>query len=152
MLRRLQVFKVTRRAGWAATIVAVLFTLTEPAVAETIPGPIAAHVLRVIDGDSLLVEIKLWFGQTVIEHVRIAGIDAPEMKGRCASEIEAARGARQYLAGLVGGRDVELRDVRREKYGRALARVAAGGVDVSTQMIDTGQARPYGGGRRLGWC
>ena len=109
-------------------------------------------MLRVIDGDTLLVEIRIWFGQTVIEHVRIAGIDAPEMKGRCPSEIEAARAARQYLAGLVSGGAVELRDVRREKYGRALAKVTADGIDVPARMIEGGYARPYAGGKRLSWC
>lgn len=136
----------------ASVIIARIFALALPAAAETIPGPIQARVIRIFDGDSFLAEIKLWFGQTVIEHIRIAGIDAPEMKGRCPSEIEAAKGARQYLAGLVGAGSIELRDVRREKYGRALASVTAGGIDVSTQMIEAGHARPYGGGRRLSWC
>ena len=136
----------------AAAIVAGNFALALPAAAETIPGPIQARVIRIFDGDSFLAEIKLWFGQTVVEHVRIAGIDAPEMKGRCPSEIEAAKGARQYLAGLVGGGPVELRDVRREKYGRALAAVTAGGVYISSRMIEAGHARPYAGGKRLSWC
>ncbi len=116
------------------------------------PGPFQAHVLRVIDGDTLIVQVGLWFGQSVIEHVRIAGIDAPEMKGRCPSETEAAKAARLYLAGLVSGGAVELRDVRREKYGRALATVVAGGVDISSRMIEAGHARPYAGARRLSWC
>lgn len=126
--------------------------LGPPATAETLPGPVPARVLRVVDGDTLLVEIKIWFGQTVIEHVRIAGIDAPEMKGRCPSEIEAARRARQYLAGLVSGAAVELRDVRREKYGRALAGLTVDGIDVSGRMIAAGYARAYAGGKRLSWC
>jgi len=143
---------LTIRLNLAAAVVAWALGLGSPAVAETLPGPVSARVLRVIDGDTLLVEIKIWFGQTVIEHVRIAGIDAPEMKGRCPSEIEAARGARQYLAGLVSGEPVELRDVKREKYGRALAAVTAGGIDVPARMIEAGYARPYAGGKRLSWC
>lgn len=134
-----------------AVIIATL-GICHPAVAETIPGPIPARILRVVDGDTLLVEIKIWFGQTVVEHVRIAGIDAPEMKGRCPSEIEAARGARQYLSGLVGGGAVELRDIRREKYGRALAAVTVEGIDIASRMIEIGYARAYAGGRRLSWC
>lgn len=100
----------------AAAIVALIVALTEPSRAQTLPGPFQARVVKVIDGDSLIVQVGLWFGQSVIEHIRIAGIDAPEMKGRCPSEIEAARAARQYLAGLVGGGAVELRDVRREVW------------------------------------
>lgn len=136
----------------SAAVLAALLGLDHAAVAEAIPGPIPVRILRVIDGDTLLVEITIRFGQTVVEHVRIAGIDAPELKGRCLSEIQAARGARQYLTELVGGGAVELRDMRREKFGRALARVTSNGIDVSTRMIEAGQARPYSGGKRLGWC
>ena len=143
---------MNRRAGLSAAIVAGIVALAAPSTAETIPGPIPARILRVIDGDSLLVEIKLWFGQTVVEHVRIVGIDAPEMKGQCPSEIDAARGARGYLAGLVGGGTVELRDVRRDKYGRALASVTAGGVDVGEALLSEGLARPYDCRKRGGWC
>ena len=116
------------------------------------PGPFQARVVRVIDGDSLIVQVGLWFGQSVVEHIRIAGIDAPEMKGRCPSEIDAAKAARQYLAGLVGGGAIELRDVRREKYGRALASVIAGGVNVGEALVREGLARPYDGRKRGGWC
>ena len=140
------------RVMLAATALFGVLGLGSADGAETMPGPFQARVVRVVDGDSLIVQVGLWFGQSVIEHVRIAGIDAPEMKGRCPIEIEAARAARQYLAGLVGGGVVELRDVRREKYGRALARVVAGGVDISSRMIEAGHARSYGGGRRLSWC
>ncbi len=137
--------------------VAIIFWLAlvlrlPTAQAETLPGPIQARVVRVIDGDTLIVQVGIWFGQSVVEHIRIAGIDAPEMKGRCPSEIDAARAARQYVAGLVGGGAVELRDVRREKYGRALASVIAGGVDVGEALLREGLVRPYRGGKRAGWC
>lgn len=146
---------MTKTASSTLRVIYILLTLvvcSPQAQAETLPGPFRARVVRVIDGDTLIAEVGLWFGQSVIEHIRIAGIDAPEMKGRCPSEIEAARSARQYLSGLVGTGQIELIDVRREKYGRALARVMAGGFDISTQMIEAGYARPYLGGKRLSWC
>lgn len=140
---------------WRKAVGAFLLTLVlgpSVAQAETMPGPFQARVLRVIDGDTLIVQVGLWFGQSIIEHIRIFGIDAPELRGRCPSETEAAKSARQYLAGLVASGPVELRDVRREKYGRALASVTAGGIDISSRMIEAGHARPYGGGKRLSWC
>lgn len=136
----------------AVAVIAGVLGLGPPAIAETIPGPVEARVIRVLDGDTLIVEVRLWFGQTIVEHVRITGIDAPEMKGRCPTEIAAARDARRYLAGLAGLGLIELRDVRREKYGRALARVTASGLDIASRMIEAGVARPYSGGRRQGWC
>ena len=136
----------------AAAFGAWALALGPQAVAETLPGPFQARVVRVIDGDTLIVQVGLWFGQSVIEHIRIAGIDAPEMKGRCPSETAAARTAGQYLATLIGAGPLELRDVRHEKYGRTLARVFVNGLDVAKEMLGAGHARPYSGGKREGWC
>jgi len=41
-------------------------------------------MLRVIDGDTLLVEARPWPQQTMEVYVRIRGIDAPEMHSGCA--------------------------------------------------------------------
>jgi endonuclease YncB( thermonuclease family) len=125
-----------------------------PAAAETLPGPVAARVLRVLDGDTFLAEVRVWFGQVVTERVRILGIDAPEIgaHARCAEEAVAAERSRQFLAGLLGRGPVELYQLRRDKYGRALALVTAQGIDVSARMIEAGHARPYAGARRMSWC
>lgn len=45
-----------------------------------------------------------------------------------------------------------MRQVRRDKFGRALALVTAYGTDVSSRMIEAEHARQYAGGRRLSWC
>ena len=103
-------------------------------------------MLRVLDGDTFVAEIRVWFSQAVVERVRIAGIDAPEIgtHARCEAEAEAAERSRQYLAGLLGRGPVELYQLRRDKHGRALALVVAHGIDVPTRMIEAGHARPYG--------
>ena len=140
----------------AVTIAAVaaLVGFGLSASAEILPGPVSARVLRVLDGDTFVAEIRVWFSQAVVERVRIAGIDAPEIgtHARCAEEAEAAERSRQYLAGLLGRGPVELYQLRRDKYGRALALVVAHGIDVPARMIETGHARPYAGARRLSWC
>lgn len=145
---------MTIRVIVSAAVVAWALIVAPPAVAETLPGPISARVIRVIDGDTFVAEIRVWFGQIVTEHVRIAGIDAPEIgsHARCTGEAEAAERARQFLAGLLGRGPVDLYQVRRDKYGRALAQVVAYGIDVPARMIEAGHARPYAGGRRLSWC
>lgn len=136
----------------AAVLLATAFG--PPASAETLPGPVSARVLRVLDGDTFVAEIKVWFGQVIVERVRIVGIDAPEIgaHARCEEEAEAAERSRQYLAGLLGRGPVDLYQLRRDKYGRALALVISHGIDVPARMIEAGHARPYGGARRLGWC
>lgn len=119
-----------------------------------LPGPVTAQVLRVIDGDTVRVRATVWLGSTVEIDVRLAGIDAPEMRGRCAREKILAASARDALLYMLGDGPVALRDVRYGKYaGRVIARIAApDGRDVSQIMRTKGLARPYGGGKRIQWC
>lgn len=120
----------------------------------TVAGPVAARVLRVVDGDTLHVVAAIWPGQMVETRVRLVGIDAPELRGRCEVERARAAAARDSLSGFVGDGLVFLHEIRFGKYaGRVLARVAgADGRDLSLAMIEAGLARPYEGGRRETWC
>jgi endonuclease YncB( thermonuclease family) len=86
--------------------------------------------------------------------VRLRGIDAPELHGRCASETAAAAKARDRLAALVGAaKRVEIHDCSGDKYGgRWDCHVAADGRDLGAQLVAEGLARRYSGGTRQGWC
>ena len=35
----------------------------EPGLAEIVPGPIPARIVRVIDGDTIVVRARIWLGQ-----------------------------------------------------------------------------------------
>ena len=50
---------------------------------EVLAGPVPARILRVIDGDTLRVRTRIWLGMDMEIDVRINGIDAPELRGRC---------------------------------------------------------------------
>lgn len=139
-----------------------------PAVAgERLPGPVPGIVERVIDGDTLTVRVRVWLGQQVRVHVRLAGIDAPEIKGRCAKERAMATGAQRFAADFIANSagvaapaashtppQIWLSDISEGKYaGRILARVAnAAGEDLGNAMLGAGFARPYTGGARQNWC
>lgn len=103
-----------------------------------------AQTIRVIDGDTIALR-----GTTI----RIIGLDAPEIHGRCPAETRLARAARDRLAELLrDGATVWRRG--RDRYGRALAVVRDGaGRDVADTLIAEGLARAYlGRGPRGGWC
>ncbi|MGY8960477.1 MAG: thermonuclease family protein [Alphaproteobacteria bacterium] len=120
----------------------------------TLSGPVTAQVLRVIDGDTVRVRATIWLGSTVEIDVRLAGIDAPEMRGRCAREKQLAASARDALMFMLGDGPVALRDVRYCKYaGRVIARIVApDGRDASEILQAKGLARSYHGGKRTHWC
>ena len=131
--------------------------LLKPAYAfdsdRTFSGPVSAHVDRVIDGDTFEASAAIWIGQQLTVRVRIAGIDAPELRARCDSERTRAQAARDYLTKRIEGGEVKLMDVHDDKYGgRVDARVADLRGDVGAQMIHAGLARFYDGGHRDGWC
>ena len=153
-----------QRGGWrapaprAALVCAVagLLVLAVPAgpATETLPGPIPAQVVRVIDGDTLDVRARIWLGQEVSIRVRLAGIDAPELRGRCDGEKRLAEEAKAYLRAMVGEGSVTLSEVRYGKFaGRVMAQVSnAAGEDLSQALVAAGLARDYAGGRRQSWC
>lgn len=131
---------------------ALVLLLAFSAHAETFTGPFPVKVTKVLDGDTVRVEIRLWFSQVLTETIRIEGIDAPELKAKCASEAEGAERAKTRLTELLSSGHAEVWNVRREKYGRALGTITAQGMNVGDTMLKEGLVRPYAGGRRQGWC
>ena len=120
-----------------------------------LPGPIPADVVRVVDGDTVAVLARIWPGQTVETHVRLAGIDTPELRGSgCPAERALAEAARDRLEGLLGAGPVYLRDVALGTFaGRVVARIETpAGVDVAGPLVTDGLARVYDGGHRAAWC
>lgn len=135
-----------------ASLLSLLLGATASA-RDILTGPVPARVLGVIDGDTLVVRAHIWLDQDVETHVRLTGIDAPELKGRCAAERERALAAKDFLARSAGS-DVLLDNVSWEKYGgRVRANVrTADGADLARLLVDAGHARPYDGGKRGPWC
>ena len=78
-------------------------------------------VTRVIDGDT--------FRTSSRKHsVRLANVDAPE-KGR-----KGGAKATKQLKSLIQGKKVEVNTVARDTYGRAVAKVKHGRIDVNKAM------------------
>ena len=100
--------------------------------------------LYVIDGDT--------FG-IGSEHIRIAGMDAPETHPpRCLQEAQLALAATAKLKELLGSGTVTMSGSGHDRYGRELRQVFVNGADVAQTMVATGLARSYDGGKKQGWC
>lgn len=100
--------------------------------------PASARVARVIDGDTVVLAGGA--------HVRLVGIDAPEMErnGRPADFL--AHRSRDYLAVLLVGKTVRLEYDREryDRYGRLLAYLfLADGNLVNAALLRQGLARVY---------
>ena len=70
----------------------VLAPLAGPLAAreDRIAGPVAAEILRIVDGDTLLVEATPWPQQRMEVYVRLRGIDTPELNASCPALRERA--------------------------------------------------------------
>ena len=125
-----------------------------------VTGPVAlsgsqpAQVLRVIDGDTFEARVRIWPGMDVTTLVRLRGVDAPELRGRCVGERAQALAARDALMTLLREGAVAVARVTQDKYGgRVDADVStAQTADVGQALIAAGVARRYDGGKRGGWC
>jgi len=138
----------------SASVLALAALAATCAEAAELPGPYRAEVERVVDGDTLAVRARIWLGQDVAVLVRLRGIDAPELRARCAAERELAEAAKAALSSLVGEGGVTISKVEEDKYGgRVVADVArADGKDLSALLLASGHARAYAGGGRVFWC
>lgn len=118
-------------------------------------GPYPATLLRVIDGDSIVVSVDLGFHVSLQDQVvRIAHIDAPEV-----ATVEG-KAAREFARSLLKpGMLLRLASHSLDKYGRVLGTVGFPGdagqnpdwhewPDFGETMIATGHARQYEGGLR----
>ena len=105
---------------------------------------VPAVVERIIDGDTISVVMDLGWGLFKKDHVRLAGINAPE---RNTSEGQASL---QWLAQeLPVGSKVTLISHSLDKYGRALASIKLdtelGTEDISEALVASGHAVRWDG-------
>lgn len=135
----------------------LLASLIAPGLAEEvlagqrISGPVEASAIRVIDGDTVLVDATPWPNQHVTTYVRLRGIDAPELKSRCPEIHDAAERAHSALEELVASSStLSLSNISGDKYfGRVVASLELeDGRDASSILLDAGLVDPYQGGRK----
>ena len=88
-----------------------------------------AKVARVIDGDTVVLLVDRGMHEFAVLKVRLAGIDAPEMRprqgtpeSRAAEKILATQTTAR-LAELIEGKEVMVKTHRTGKYGRWLAEI-----------------------------
>jgi len=76
------------------------------------------------------------------EKIRLACIDAPELKGERADPIPA-KAAKDYLNGLVAGKTVGIRRITKDRYGRTVAELFKKRVNIQERLVDQGLATVY---------
>ena len=140
--------------GTRFLVPAFLLSCSVAQAADLVAGPVTVIPARIVDGDTFVGDALIWPGHSLRIAVRIRGIDAPEIRSRCAAEAASAEQARVALAAILASGPITLTAIEGGKYyGRVIADVSAGPVAaVGEAMLSGGHARAYGGGRRAPWC
>ena len=110
---------------------------------------------RVVDGDTVAVDIDLGFGiWQMKERVRIMGIDTPESRPRDKIEKKFGLAAKAKLKSLLGPNPVLQTTISKKgedmkgKFGRVLGDFLVDGKQVTEIMCKSGHAVPYFGGAK----
>jgi micrococcal nuclease len=106
------------------------------------------QVLKVVDGDTVDVDIDLGFDVHFKTRLRLYGVNTPELSSKNPDERKKADDAKNFLKELIEGKEIEIQSFKQEKYGRYLAKIFINNVDVNQKLIEEGFAVPYFGGPR----
>ena len=115
-----------------------------------IPDISGGYVIKVYDGDTITIAQKLPYPESPLYRfsVRLAGIDSPEMKGKSKEEKVAAKLSQKALEEIILNKNVTIKNVKTEKYGRLLADVYYENIHLNKWMLDNNYAVPYNGGTK----
>jgi len=116
-----------------------------------IPPISSGFVVKVYDGDTITILSKLPYKDSSLYKfsVRLNGIDCPEIKGGTEKEKLRAQIAREELSKLILNKQVMLKDLKTEKYGRILAEVYLDDLHLNQYMLDMNFAVKYDGGTKI---
>lgn len=108
-------------------------------------------IKRIIDGDTVDVEIDLGFSIIISQRIRLKGINAAETRTLIPEEKEKGLKAKEWLIEQLS-REGEwiVETTKEDKYGRMLGILYLIGdpVTVNERMLNDGIALPYDGGKR----
>ena len=112
-------------------------------------------VVKVVDGDTIDVDIDLGFAVSFTQRVRLAGIDTPESRTTDLKEKALGLEVKEKLKKeIAAAKDIVIKTEKpdsSEKYGRILGWLFLDGSDVSLnqRLINEGYAWTYGGGTKI---
>ena len=107
------------------------------------------QVTRVVDGDTIDVDLDLGFDIIYKCRVRLYGIDTPESRTRNKDEKVRGKLAAKFLKdAILNGKNVILQTQLKDskgKFGRVLASVVVDGININQRMVTNHLAVRYEG-------
>ncbi len=103
-----------------------------------------AYVTKVYDGDTITCNVSCGFGISLQKQkIRLANINAPEMRG---AQREEAVKSRDALASKILNNNIILQTNKdkKGKYGRYIGTIIKDGVNINNWMLENNYAVKYG--------
>jgi endonuclease YncB( thermonuclease family) len=93
------------------------------------PGTVLRHVVRVVDGDTIVLAGK--------QRIRLAGVNCPEI------DEELGLDARAFALDFADRKDAWISEARSDRYGRLVSDVIVGGRSLSEALVEAGLAHAF---------
>ena len=76
------------------------------------------------------------------EKIRLACIDTPELKGKRANPMPAKE-ARDFVNKLLANKEVSIKRISNDRYGRTVAELFKGDINVQALIVEKGYGKIY---------
>ena len=76
------------------------------------------------------------------EKIRLACIDAPEIRGKNADPLEA-KASKEFINNLLSNKKVKIKRIDTDRYGRTVAEIFVEGTNIQKLMVQNGFAKIY---------
>jgi endonuclease YncB( thermonuclease family) len=127
------------------------FNISDTNAKQYVPQITKGVVVKVYYGDTIAIVAKLPIIMSDYDRydrfsVRLLGIDCAEIKGKTTNET--VKKVRDAVSDKILNRNITLRNVSTEKYGRLLANIYLDGECINDWMLKNGYAVVYDGGKK----
>ena len=76
------------------------------------------------------------------EKIRLACIDAPEIRGKNADPLKA-KASKEFINNLLSNKKVKIKRIGKDRYGRTVAKIFIEGTNIQKLMVQNGFAKIY---------
>lgn len=93
-----------------------------------------AELVRVIDGDTVVLNIDLGHSIWIKRHIRLSDVYAPEIRTKDKDEKALGFKVKEYLNNLLINKKIVVKTIDEGKFGRWLGIIWSDGIDVNNAI------------------
>lgn len=102
------------------------------------------EVIRVIDGDTVRVNVDMGYGIKKEDSLRLCGVNTPELKSKVARDKKRALEAKEHLKNrLLNAKRVLFAYIKQGKFGRPVGILIADGKNLNQEILDLKLGVPF---------